>query len=61
MKKEGFIGVRVPTALKGALERERKRVSRVSGIEVNASDVVRMILEERLGKRRSTGTGRRAA
>ena len=51
-----IIYARVPGKLKAALERERQRMSRKAGAEVQTSAVIRSILERALrGKRRSEG------
>jgi hypothetical protein len=52
MKNE-FIGVRVSGELRRALESERKRISKSSGVEVKASAVIRSILEQKLIPKRS--------
>ena len=44
------VGIRVPTKLKRALERERKRMSRAAGAEVNTSAAIRALLEQALSK-----------
>jgi predicted site-specific integrase-resolvase len=51
-KQEAIIYARVPYALRGALERERKRMSKVAGAEVKTSAVIRAILEQALRAKR---------
>lgn len=46
-----IIYARVPGRLKGALERERRRMSKAAGAEVKTSAVIRAILEQALSKR----------
>ena len=46
--KEEIIGIRVTQELRGALEKERKRMSQKAGAEVKMSAVVRSILERAL-------------
>lgn len=46
--KDKIIYARISGALRVAVERERKRMSRAAGAEVNTSAVVRAILEEKL-------------
>jgi hypothetical protein len=48
MKHDEFIGIRVPGELRGALERERQRMSKAAGAEVKTSAVIRAILERSL-------------
>ena len=43
-----MIYARVPSELRSALERERKRMSKVAGAEVKTSAVIRAILEKAL-------------
>ena len=43
-----IIYARVPAALHDALEQERKRVSKMFGVDVNTSAVIRMILKQKL-------------
>ena len=45
-----IVGVRMPRKLKGALERERRRMSRAAGAEVKMSAVIRALLEQALSK-----------
>ncbi len=45
-----IVGVRMPRKLKGALERERRRMSRAAGAEVKTSAVIRALLEQALAK-----------
>lgn len=61
MKNDDVLGVRLPSKLLGALERERKIMGKKFGVEVSTSVVVRAILEERLRGRRNTKPSRRAA
>ncbi len=49
------IGVRIPSELRAALERERQRMSKKAGAEVKASAVIRSILERALLKREAVG------
>jgi len=57
MKNDEFIGIRVPGDLRTALERERRRMSKMAGAEVKTSAVIRAILEQALrSKRRSEAT-----
>ncbi len=44
------VGFRMPRKLKGALERERRRMSRAAGAEVKTSAVIRALLEQALSK-----------
>lgn len=56
-KHEEVVGVRMPGELRGALERERRRMSKVAGAEVKTSAVIRAILELHLRpKRRPTAS-----
>ena len=61
MKKNEFIGVRVPGAIRGALEQERRRMSKKAGAEVKTSAVIRSILERALRAKRRSATSERAA
>ena len=47
---DAIVGVRMPRKLKGALERERRRMSRAAGAEVKMSAVIRALLEQALSK-----------
>jgi hypothetical protein len=49
-----IIYARVPGELKVALERERRRMSKIAGAEVKTSAVVRAILEQALRSGRRT-------
>jgi hypothetical protein len=60
VKNDKFIGIRVPEELHGALERERKRMSKVAGAEVKTSAVIRAILERTLRSKRRSELGARA-
>lgn len=51
VKKDETIGVRIPSELRSALEREQQRMSRKAGAEVKLSAVIRSILEQALLKR----------
>lgn len=51
-KQEAIIYARVPYALRGALERERKRMSKAAGAEVKTSAVIRSLLEQALKPKR---------
>lgn len=54
MSQDETIGVRVPRALRDALERERRRMSRAAGAEVKMSATIRALLERSLlSKRRA--------
>ncbi len=53
-KQEAIIYARVQLALRRALERERKRMSKIAGAEVKTSAVIRAILEQKLLSKRST-------
>lgn len=53
MKHDAIIYARVPGDLRDALERERQRMSKAAGAEVQTSAVIRAILVERLGRRRA--------
>jgi hypothetical protein len=57
MKQDGIIYARVPGKLLEALERERRRMSRLAGAEVKTSAVIRAILEEKLSRRRQRKEG----
>jgi hypothetical protein len=46
------IYVRIPAALRKAIERERKRIGRAAGADVTTSAVIRAILERELGGRK---------
>lgn len=48
MKHDDKVDVRVPHELRGALERERRRMSKAAGAEVKTSAVIRSILERAL-------------
>jgi hypothetical protein len=62
MKQDETIGVRLPGELLDALERERQRASRVAGVEVKMSAVVRALLTRSLRRRRARAhTGARPA
>jgi hypothetical protein len=50
MKHDRVVAVRVPKELRGSLERERQRMSRIAGAEVKTSAVIRAILERALSK-----------
>jgi hypothetical protein len=54
MKNDAIIYARVPGELRDALERERRRMSKVAGAEVQTSAVIRAILEAKLSRRRSS-------
>ena len=58
---EAKVDVRLPTELRSALERERKRMSKALGAEVKTSFVVRVLLEQALRGKRRPATGERAA
>jgi len=54
MTNDEIIYARVPGDLKDALERERRRLSKATGIKVKTSAVIRALLEQALrGKRRT--------
>lgn len=55
MENNKFIGIRVPSDLRGALEQERKRMSKAAGAEVKTSAVIRAILEQALRGKRASG------
>ena len=59
-KQEAIIYARVPGDLRAALERERKRMSKVAGAEVKTSAVIRAILERALRSKRRSELGARA-
>jgi len=48
MKNDDKLDLRVPAELRGALERERRRMSKMVGADVKMSAVVRAILERAL-------------
>ena len=48
MKHDETIYARVTKELRGALERERRRMSRIAGAEVKTSVVIRILLERAL-------------
>lgn len=52
------VDVRLPSALRSALEQERRRMSKTIGAEVKTSAVIRAILEQKLLPKRAA---RRAA
>ena len=52
-KKVESIAVRLPADLRTALEKERQRVSKKAGAEVQTSSVIRAILERALLPKRS--------
>lgn len=51
MKNKEIIYARVPRELRSDLERERKRMSKVTGEKVKTSAVIRSLLEWALKKR----------
>ena len=53
MKNDEFVGIRIPGDMRDALERERRRMSKMAGAEVKTSAVIRSILELHLRKRRA--------
>jgi len=55
------IEVRVPDALTDEIERERKRMSRAAGAELNTSAVIRALLERGLKATKRTSRSREAA
>ena len=61
VKHEGTLSLRLPSDLLDDLEKERRRVSRVVGVDVKTSAVVRSILERDLRRRRTASKTRRAA
>jgi hypothetical protein len=48
VKHDEMLSIRVPGGLRGALERERRRMSEAAGAEVKTSAAVRAILEKQL-------------
>jgi len=56
-----IIYARVPGKLKAALERERQRMSKAAGAEVQTSAVIRAILELHLRAKRRPVASERAA
>ena len=52
VKHDEFVGVRLPRQLRGAIERERLRMSRAAGAEVKLSAVIRAALEKQFQQRR---------
>ena len=54
MKNDKIIQARVPNELQGALERERKRLSKENGKKMKTSAVIRLILERDLFPKRRT-------
>lgn len=61
MKHDEKVDVRIPGELRGALERERRRMSKAAGAEVRTSAVIRSILEKALKGKRRADTSERAA
>jgi hypothetical protein len=57
MKNVGKIDIRVPRELLNKLERERRRVSKITGVEVNMSSLIRALVLEgmRANERRAPG------
>jgi hypothetical protein len=51
---DDIVYARVPRALKGALEQERRRMSKAAGAEVKTSAVIRAILEQHLRAAKNT-------
>jgi hypothetical protein len=58
---DGKIDIRVPRKMLDALERERKRVSKVTGVEAKTSAVIRALLEQALRAKRQPATSERTA
>lgn len=52
VKHDKKVDVRLPSELHGALELERRRMSKAAGSEVKTSVVIRSILEQKLLPRR---------
>lgn len=52
MANDEIIYARIPKALRGDLERERRRMSKAAGAEVKTSAVIRSILELHLKSKR---------
>lgn len=48
---ETRISVRIPNDLKDALERERQRMNRKAGVELNLSVVIRALVKEAMQRR----------
>ncbi len=61
MENDKFIGIRIPSDMRGALERERLRMSKKAGAEVKTSAVIRAILEQALKPKRRSASSERAA
>jgi hypothetical protein len=61
MEHDAKVDVRIPGELRGALERERKRMSKAAGAEVKTSAVIRSILELHLRTKRRHATSERVA
>ena len=61
MEQDASLNIRVPGELRGALERERKRMSKAAGAEVKTSAVIRAILTQALRTKRRPSTSERAA
>jgi hypothetical protein len=60
MKHDEIIYARIPSSLRAELERERKRMSKTKGVEVNTSAAIRAILERDFRSRRRTTASARA-
>jgi hypothetical protein len=60
MEHDKKVDVRIPGELRGALELERKRMSKKAGAEVKTSAVIRAILEQALKPKRRPASERAA-
>jgi len=57
VEKNAKVDLRLPSELRSALERERRRMSKAAGAEVKMSATIRALLEQALKpKRRSEAT-----
>lgn len=52
MKNDGTVSIRLPRQLLESIERDRQRVSKKMGGEVNTSFMIRVALEEKYGAKK---------